>query len=110
MRSGSNWVATDYHCHQSQQFYFTYTLNEKARTFHVIWYMTTVCNDNHKSPTYYLCNNTQSLVVNGVTKVRLSSSYSDRKKGTVYRGFADNGSYLDRNYNKSTFLTRMVTM
>lgn len=106
MRSGSNWVATDYHCHQSQQFYFTYTLNEKARTFHVIWYMTTVCNDNHKSPTYYLCNNTQSLVVNGVTKVRLSSSYSDRKKGTVYRGFADNGSYLDRNYNKSTFFDK----
>ena len=103
MRSGSNWVATDYHCNQSQKFYFKYTLNEKDRTFHVKWYMTTVCNDEHRSPTYYLCNGTQKLTVHGKTKIDLGSSYSDSDKGTVYRGFADSGSYLDKNYNKSTY-------
>lgn len=103
MRSGSNWVATDYHCHQSQKFYFTYTLNESKRIFHVKWHMTTVCNDSHRSPTYYLCNGTQKLTVHGKTKINLGSSYSESGKGTIYRGFADTGSYLDKNYNKSTF-------
>ena len=103
MRSGKTWVATNYHCHQSQKFYFKYTLKEKERKFHVKWYMTTVCNDGHTGPTYYLCNGTQKLVVNGKTKVNLGSSYKASGKGTVYRGFADNGSYLDKHYNKRTF-------
>ena len=105
MRSGSNWVATDFHRNQSQKFYFTYTPIESNRTFRINWYMTTECNDSAARPTYYLCNNTQRLYIDGTSKISLGTSFSSRGR-TVYRGFADNNSWLDRNYNGKTYFDK----
>lgn len=108
MRSGSNWAATDYHprSHQSEMFYFNYSLDVARRQFIIQWYMTTVTNDGSKKPTYYLCNDTQSLWVNGDHVINMGSSYKAKKRGktaTVYRGFTDPNSWLDKHHNCGEF-------
>lgn len=102
MDSGIRWVATDYHCNQRQKFHFTYSSNAENRTFKVTWYMTTECNDAHRSPTYYVCNDTQKLYIDNELKINIPVTYTSNGN-TVYRGFTDEGSWLDTYYNNKVY-------
>lgn len=88
---------TTYHVNQRQEFHWTATPNITNRTYTISWRVTTNCNDNHASPTYYLWNEPASVTVNGKEIVKEISYYANGH--TVYRGFADNNSKLDLNYN-----------
>lgn len=107
MRSGSNWVATDYFQHQSQCFEFTATRVTNTRQVKISWAMYTACDDNAASPTYYLCYKNQKLTVNGSSKVNWTSTsnpyYKTSSGTTVYYGFTDKNSWLDKNYRNQIF-------
>ena len=106
MRSGDNWAGTNWHTHQSQEFHFNANRVSGTRKVKVSWWMTTNCNDKHASPTYYLAYKSQKLVVNGTTEISWKSDNNPHYTSnghTVYRGFADKGSWLDNNYNKKIY-------
>ena len=98
-------VGTSYEANQSQTFHFSASRVPDTRKIKVSWWMTTECNDSAASPTYYLCYQSQKLVVNGDTVVNWTGanpSYT-QNGNTVYRGFTDKGSWLDRNYNGKVY-------
>lgn len=111
MRSGADWVQTDYYDNQSQCFEFTAARVSNTRKVKITWWMTTYSSDKAASPTYYLCWGNQKLVVNGSVQVNLTKpsysnnpQYTDKNTGnTVYYGFADKDSWLDNNYRNSVF-------
>ena len=108
MRSGARWVSTDYDSttNQSQCFEFTATAVPNSRKVKIDWWMTTYSNDNAASPTYYLCRGVQKLVVDGTTQVDWSGtnpSYKNSYGATVYYGYADKDSWLDKNYDNKEF-------
>lgn len=109
MRSGTNYVGTDFYTNQSQTFYFTASRVSGTRDVKIDWWMTTDCNDSAASPTYYLCYKQQRLVVNGSEVINwVGTTYADYPTyndggSLVWRGFTDTGSWLDKNYNKSKF-------
>ena len=114
MREGSNFVGTDWwpagssayaYSGQSQTFYYTAAAIPNTRNVQISWWMTTESNDRAGSPTYFLCYNQQRLVVNGrevLNWTGTNPTYTS-SRGTVWRGFTDSGSWLDRNYNKGEF-------
>lgn len=107
MFSGSNYVATDYYRQQGQQFSWTSSYDYNRRVATVYWNMTTISSDNARPPTYNVCHGTQTLQLrvgwgSWWTPVATSASYWS-SNGTVYRGFTDSGSWLDRNRNGRTF-------
>lgn len=121
MRSGTNWVGTDWfpsgsaqysYSGQSQVFYFSASRVSNTRKVRINWWMTTESNDNAGSPTYFLCYGTQKLVVNGQTIFTYIPSsgnnpyYINSSGNTVYYGFADSGSWLDKNYNGHEYFDR----
>jgi hypothetical protein len=115
MRSGATWVGTDWwpsgssayaYSGQSQTFYYTAERVSGTRKIKVSWWMTTECNDNHASPTYYLCWKNQKLTVNGAVKINWSSNgnpYYTSGGNTVYYGFTDTGSWLDNKYRNGVY-------
>ncbi len=111
MRSGANWVSTDYYQNQSQCFEFTAARVPNTRKVKITWWMTTYSNDSAASPTYYLCWGNQKLVVNGTTQVNLTKpsysnnpQYTDKNTGnTVYYGFTDKDSGLDKNHRNTVY-------
>lgn len=102
MRSGSNWVGTDWYCNQSQTFHFTHTYNTNTRRITVNWWLTTECNDSKRSPTYYLCHGNQILKLDGTVVVSQPPT-TIHNSSTAYCGFTDSGSWLDNNYGRSGF-------
>lgn len=111
MRSGANWVSTDYYQNQSQCFEFTAARVPNTRKVKITWWMTTYSSDSAASPTYYLGWGNQKLVVNGTTQVNLTKpsysnnpQYTDKNTGnTVYYGFTDKDSWLDNNYRNAVY-------
>lgn len=120
MRSGTNWVGTDWfpnsgqyaNSGQSQVFYFSASRVANTRKVRINWWMTTECTDSGATPSYFLCYGTQKLVVNGQTVFTYSPNsgnnpyYINSSGKTVYYGFADAGSYLDKYQNGNEYLDR----
>ena len=105
MRSGTNWVGTNWKANQSQTFHFSASRVGTTRKVKISWWMTTECNDSASSPTYYLCYQSQKLKVNGESIISWSGTNPNYTSNghTVYRGFADKGSWLDRNYGGKVY-------
>lgn len=98
MRSGSTWVGTNWHEHQSQVVHFSHTFNKSKRTITVSWWINTESNDK-SSPTYFLCSGAQKLTVNGTVVINRAST-GTHNGSTAYRGFVDGGSWLDKHYGR----------
>lgn len=75
------------------------------RTSTIKWTLSTWA-DNTASPTYFVCQKTQVLDIyyNGEYHrvLNMSQTYKN-SKGTIYNGFVDPNSYLDKNYRNKEY-------
>ena len=107
MANLSGAVATGWHPtnHQRQVFRYSASLDRANRQFIVYWTLSTECSDGARSPTYYLWNGNCYLYIQNRCIFNEGSRYSSGGR-TIYKGFADNGSWLDNHYRNSLYFDR----
>lgn len=103
MQSGTNWVATDWYMNQRQQFSWSANINVAKRSAVISWNMTSATN-NTGSPTYFVCHGNQTLSLKyGSSTWRNVVNIGPMYSGSIYNGFADKNSWLDKHYNRTNY-------
>ena len=92
---------------QRQKFSWKVTSTDPVKRTSTIKWTLGTWSDNTTGPTYFVCQKTQSLSLyyNGTTwrqVVSLGQTYTDGG-ATVWNGFCDPGSWLDKNYRNKKY-------
>lgn len=91
---------TPYYQSQAQKFKWSADINKTKRTATISWKLTTVHSSNDTTrANYFLVHGTQTLKINGSTKV----SFGRTRSGGAINGFCDPGCWLDKHYNGKNY-------